>query len=175
MPKNITDQEILQDILEGRIVYQNGTVFTYDASKHRYVPRKFKITKGRRFYEISKGQRERRRKSSVSGAKLIWMTVNRRLVPAGMDIEHKDGDNTNDYPSNLILREKGSNRSDNNGATMSEAYTQGRRAAMNGDSSDNNPYSVSSERWHDWERGFLSDHATGDYVEPNSRFEPDQL
>jgi hypothetical protein len=155
MPVNITDEEILEDILSSRIVYQNGGVFMYDASRHKYILRKPKIMKGRRYYEISKGGRGKRRKSSMSGAKLIWMTYNRSLVPPGKDVEHRDGDRTNDYPSNLILRDSGSNRSENNGHTMTRAYWAGQEASFGGEGPDANPYPINTDRWHDWERGFL--------------------
>lgn len=40
---------------------------------------------------------------SVFRNRLVWMYFNRLLVPADHVVEHKDGDCTNDHPSNLTL------------------------------------------------------------------------
>ncbi len=108
----ITDQELLDMICRDLITIDpDGNVIKYHQRR-------------KKFYKISPQQNHRKRfrlnigvgpsnQRTIVRSKLIWMIVNRQVVPDGMDVHHKDYDRTNDSPDNLVLRDTTANRADN--------------------------------------------------------------
>jgi hypothetical protein len=110
-PPRITDEHILQmmrsAILLVNIPEEPGgwrkiTVQKFHAGRKRYktlTPNEG--DPGRIRYSIhKKGYAQR----TVYRNKLVWMWVNKKVVPPGYVVDHKDHNSLNDYPDNLELQ-----------------------------------------------------------------------
>lgn len=154
MKTEITDETILRLIVQGKIIYQNGDIFTYSERHHNYTRRKAQMHKGRKRYIITHPQNGVSCRRTIQTSVLVYMIHHLRIVPEGFDIEHIDGNRTNNHPRNLRLREAGENRSDNNGFTRDQAYKLGRLTFLQGKELDNDLFRNNSERFHDYEKGY---------------------
>lgn len=97
---SISDQEILNLINAGLLKHRNGIVSKFHMRRKRYyqlTPTHHPIS-GRARYNIRLGSDRQR---TIYRNKLVWMFTHRRLVSNGCDIDHRNGDNTDDHPGNL--------------------------------------------------------------------------
>lgn len=98
----ITDEEIFRLIEIGLIWESNltdGLVYKWHGGWklfHRLKVQEHPLS-GRRRYLISIKERNR----LIYANKLLWMIRNRRLVPSGHDIDHKNNDRQDDSRKNL--------------------------------------------------------------------------
>lgn len=110
--KTITDEEILDLILSGRlfalnldhpnpIICKDGRSLTaslVNSGRCSNLPR----------YRVEiclpkKSKRHRKpRKRTIVRSKLIWMIVNKRVLPIGHQVHHVDEDRLNDAGKNLV-------------------------------------------------------------------------
>lgn len=113
--KTITDDEILQLILDGRIVvkyrnrrnpviYQNGKALTADlvyGSRSGTLPRyRVRIYKKRLRRSPKRGRKPIER--TIVRSKIVWMFVHKRCVPYGHELHHLDEDRLNDRAKNIV-------------------------------------------------------------------------
>lgn len=110
----ITDEEIIEMIKDRRLLLGvNNIVLKWHESHLRYVQLKpvFHWKSKRRQYIIGRGDRQRK----IGANRLLWLLVKHEPIPEGTDIDHEDGDKTNDNPSNLRPRDSYENHCDNIG------------------------------------------------------------
>lgn len=106
--KTITDEELLEMILAGRltlkyanrrdpIVYHNGKPKTASIVPGKRNPRyRIEIERPKR------GKERKRRKRTIVRSKIVWMIYNRRCVPEGHELHHKDEDRLNYRATNIV-------------------------------------------------------------------------
>lgn len=108
----IPDEELLRLILDGEIrivarMSRNPII------KHRGRHLTARLTAGRSHnqryaVEICRPKpadsKRKRLKRTIARAKLVWMIVNKQLVPEGCHVDHDDGDRLNDSAKNLVAR-----------------------------------------------------------------------
>jgi hypothetical protein len=105
----ITDGKLLQLQEAGLLgLCSDCTVWKYHAGRRcRQVltPRRMGGIPRREYYIRLGNSRNRRARLSrtITAARLVWLLHHRQPIPAGMEVDHRDHDNSNDHPTNLQL------------------------------------------------------------------------
>lgn len=111
--KTITDEEILDLILAGRIVIINLDHPNPIISKDGKILSPY-IVKGSRCGDCERwavhiclprkkgSRRKKSRQRSIVRSKIVWMFEEKRVVPFAHELHHKDEDRLNDRASNII-------------------------------------------------------------------------
>lgn len=106
--KTITDEELLDWILAGRITMTNSDSSDPVISKNGH-PYATQIVPGKRnpryriCIEIPRvGRQRKRRKRTIVRSKIVWMIHHRKLVPEGHELDHDDKDRLNDSILNIL-------------------------------------------------------------------------
>lgn len=107
--RGMTDQDILERLLDGSLWVQGETVFTASSSSPLAVEKKTSNGSTYDFVTVCSGGR----KKKIALHRLVWMAHHRQLVPEGFDVDHVLG---KEIPSpnaieNLRLLESSVNRS----------------------------------------------------------------
>lgn len=115
----ISDDELLALILRGELLLRSGgvepDVVKWHGGWRRYatLSPSFHPISGRARYTVRRVVAGELRQRLVYRNKLVWMLEHRRLKAGGCDIDHRNGDPTDDSPGNLLERGEHENRSDN--------------------------------------------------------------
>lgn len=116
--KTITDEEILDLILAGRIVIKklhsrNPVVYKDGKPLSPYIVKGSRCGDCERWaihicLPRKKGSRRKKsRQRSIVRSKIVWMFKEKRVVPFAHELHHKDEDRLNDSGKNIIdLRER---------------------------------------------------------------------
>lgn len=97
-------EEILFHKIEcGHLRLRDGVVEHYETRRRIWHAKKSNPhpVSGRARYVFGKNR------TSVYANRLIWMIVNKRPIPDGCVVDHKDGDRKNDRPDNLSIMNRG--------------------------------------------------------------------
>ena len=101
------EDELLEKIERGHlhVCHQTGVVSYWHRGRMRWYEKKPRQHEksGRWKFAFKIGPNK---STSVYRNRLVWMYFNRRPIPQGYVVNHVDGDNQNDHPSNLSLMRK---------------------------------------------------------------------
>lgn len=111
--KTITDEEILDLILSGRIVVRNSlsrNPLIYQDSKLRVAGLVYGSREGtlpryrvRIYLPRKKGSRRKKcRERTIVRSKIVWMFKHKKCVPFGHELHHKNEDRLHDASWNIV-------------------------------------------------------------------------
>lgn len=85
------------------LVNRDGSVWKFHNSRRKYVKLSPKVDgENRLFIQAELRCGGHRTVAAISLSRLVWMNYHRRVVPENHDIHHKDSNNTNNRPGNLL-------------------------------------------------------------------------
>lgn len=96
----------INDAIYFDLLRRSLLVVNRDGSVWRFGRRRFHVVKfsvNRQGYKLVRLRFDGRRRS-ITLHRLVWMAWNRKLVPDGCDVHHKDENNQNNDPNNLEPR-----------------------------------------------------------------------
>lgn len=98
---NNTEQKVLEKILKFHIHVDHETldIHYYHPQRRKWYPKVMNQHPISGRFRANFGPK----RSSVYRNRLVWMYFNRQPIPDTHFVDHIDGDNTNDHPSNLQL------------------------------------------------------------------------
>lgn len=105
------EAEILARILAGKIRLKDNTVEYLCPNTRQWKRKNVQYVKARARYVFHLSNR---RVAGIYSNRLLWMLSSQEAIPEGFNVDHIDGDRTNDRVENLRLQSSGESSSQGN-------------------------------------------------------------